>query len=146
MAAGINRGVCCPEPERPQEEMNTVEKSFKSANTILYCRKWKQTVAFYRDRLRLPVNFSNEWFVEFCLTDASRISIADEIRASVNSSHGAGFTLALEVREIESVWADMESAGIGPTEIRNHHFGARVFYFYDPEGHRIEIWQNPAAM
>lgn len=119
-----------------------ISKGFKTANTILYCRKWEQTAAFYRDRLGLPVNFSNDWFVEFRLNPGARISIADETRASIKSCGGKGFTLALEVKDIDSVWADMEKSGLEPTDIRDHAWGARVFYFYDPEGHRIEIWQD----
>lgn len=116
-------------------------KHFKSANTILYCRHWEQTVGFYRDRLGLLVNFSNDWFVEFCLNKKARLSIADEARASIKSCKGGGITLALEVEDIEAVWADMNSSGVEPTEIKDHPWGARVFYLYDPEGHRIEIWQ-----
>ncbi|MFW5931425.1 MAG: VOC family protein [Desulfosalsimonas sp.] len=119
-----------------------MNKNFKTANTILYCKNWQQTVAFYKDRLGLTVSFSNDWFVEFRLTDSSRISIADQTRASVKSCGGKGFTLALEVGEIEPVWTDMNDSGLAPTEIRDHPWGARVFYFYDPEGHRIEIWQK----
>ncbi|MBS3808883.1 MAG: VOC family protein [Desulfobacterales bacterium] len=119
-----------------------MDPRFKTANTILYCKQWEQTVAFYRDRLGLPVNFSNDWFVEFRLTDSSRISIADQTRASVKSCGGKGFTLALEVEDIDSVRADMEKSGLVPTDIRDHPWGARVFYFHDPEGHRIEIWQQ----
>lgn len=121
------------------------DKSFQTANTIFYCKNWEQTVAFYRDRLGLPVNFSNDWFVEFRLTDGSRISIADESRASIKSCGGGGLTLALEVNDIDSVRADMERSGIEPTEIRDHPWGARVFYFYDPEGHRIEVWQDKSS-
>ncbi len=119
-----------------------MNKNFKTANTILYCKQWEQTVAFYKDRLGLPVNFSNDWFVEFRLTDSARISIADQTRASVKSCGGKGLTLALEVAEIETVWTDIHESGIAPTDIREHPWGARVFYFYDPEGHRIEVWQN----
>lgn len=122
------------------------EQSFKTANTILYCKKWEPTVAFYRDRLGLPVNFSNDWFVEFCLTDGSRLSIADESRTSIKSCGGGGLTLTLEqkeeVKDIDSVRADMKESGIAASEIIDHPWGARVFYFYDPEGHRIEIWQK----
>ena len=113
-------------------------QNFKTANTILYCKNWTQTVSFYRDRIGLPVNFSNDWFLEFWLTDDARISTADESRASVKSGGGAGLTLALKVKDIDSVRADMEKSGVAPTEIRHHPWGARVFYFYDPEGHRIE--------
>jgi len=121
-----------------------MEQSFKTTNTILYCKKWQQTVAFYRDRLGLPVNFSNDWFVEFRLSEGARVSIADESRASIKSG-GAGLTLSLEVKEevndIDSVRADIKS-GVAPTEISDHPWGARVFYLYAPEGHRIEIRQK----
>jgi uncharacterized glyoxalase superfamily protein PhnB len=115
---------------------------FTSANTILYCRHWKKTVAFYRDQLGLAVNFSNDWFVEFCLSGQTRLSIADERRASVKSCSGRGITLALETNDIEFLWNKINQKGIVPTQIRDHAWGARVFYFFDPEGHRIEIWQK----
>lgn len=118
-----------------------MRQRFKITNTILYCENWDQTVSFYRDRLGLPVNFANEWFVEFCLTDNSRLSIADERRASIKSGGGMGITLALEPDAIETVWADLTEFNLEQTEIKVHPWGARVFYLYDPEGHRIEIWQ-----
>ncbi len=123
------------------EVRGIMDKKLKTVNTILYCKRWEQTVKFYRDRLGLPVNFSNNWFVEFCLTDGSRLSIADESRASIKSCGGMGITLSLETDAIETVWADFAKSGLEPTEIKEHPWGARVFYFYDPEGHRIEIWQ-----
>ena len=118
-----------------------MRQRFKTTNTILYCKNWDQTVGFYRDRLGLPVNFSNDWFVEFCLTDGSRLSIADESRASIKSCGGMGITLTLETDAIESAWADFAKSGLELTEIKEHPWGAKVFYLYDPEGHRIEIWQ-----
>ena len=119
-----------------------MKQGLKTANTILYCKNWSQTVLFYKDRLGLTVNFANDWFVEFCLAGGARLSIADQNRASVKSCGGAGITLALEVEAIEPVWAKINASGLGPTHIRDHPWGARVFYFYDPEGHRIEIWQQ----
>jgi catechol 2,3-dioxygenase-like lactoylglutathione lyase family enzyme len=115
---------------------------YNSANTILYCLHWQQTVAFYRDKLGLGINFSNDWFVEFLLNDRARLSIADQSRASVKTSSGHGITLALETRDIESAWTQLNKKGILLTQIRDHSWGARVFYFFDPEGHRIEIWQS----
>ena len=50
------------------------------ANTILYCRRWEATVAFYRDPLRLPVTHHTDWFVEFRLTDGAYLSVADASR------------------------------------------------------------------
>ena len=52
------------------------------ANTILYCRNWAATVAFYR-RLAFPVGFENDWFVEFHLSGDAYLSVAAAGRASV---------------------------------------------------------------
>lgn len=118
-----------------------MHKNLITTNTILYCKEWKKTIRFYRDLLRLPVNFSTDWFVEFALTASSRLSIADEKKSSVKSCEGKGVTLALEVKDIETVWEYMDRIGLRPTEIRKHPWNAVVFYLHDPEGHRIEIWQ-----
>ncbi|MFP4572821.1 MAG: VOC family protein [Desulfobacterales bacterium] len=117
----------------------------KTANTILYCTRWEETVSFYRDVLGLRINFSNDWFTEFLATDTSRISIADENRASVKSCGGGGITLALEADDIEASHRATKEAGAVPSHIKEHPWGARVFYVYDPEGHRVEIWQAKRA-
>lgn len=112
-----------------------------TANTILYCRAWQQTVEFYRDALKLPVLFSTNWFVEFRLNAMSRLSIANEKKSSIQSCEGQGVTIALEVLDVEAVRSGMVEDGLKPTPLKNHPWGARVFYLFDPEGHRIEIWQ-----
>ncbi len=111
---------------------------------ILYCKEWEKTVRFYRDCLHLPICFATDWFVEFRLTAISRLSIADEKRASIKSGGGQGVTLALEVEDIEAVQEYTEKNGLNPTVIRKHPWDAKVFYLFDPEGHRIEIWQSLA--
>ncbi len=116
-------------------------KILKTANMILYCKEWENTVRFYRDQLHLSVNFSTDWFVEFHLTSNSRLSIADEKRSSIPSCGGKGVTLAMEVDDIEAAWKYTMKNGLKPTEIRKHPWNARVFYLLDPEGHRIELWQ-----
>lgn len=118
------------------------DNSLITANIILYCKEWEKTVRFYKDQLHLPVNFSTDWFVEFCLTANSRLSIADEKRSSIKSCGGKGVTLALEVEDIEAVREYTEKIGLKPTVISKHPWDARVFYLFDPEGHRIEIWQS----
>jgi len=117
-------------------------KSLKTSNIILYCEKWEKTVQFYRGRLCLPVLFSTDWFVEFRLNAISRVSIADEKRSSIKSCGGRGITLALEVEDLDAVRKSMEKKGLNPTVIRQHPWNARVFCLFDPEGHRIEIWQS----
>jgi catechol 2,3-dioxygenase-like lactoylglutathione lyase family enzyme len=113
-----------------------------STNTIVYCRRWQETVHFYRDLLRLPVTFATDWFVEFQLTATAHVSVADESRARIKSSAGRGLTLAWQVEDIEGTWRQLQERGITPGPIAAHAWGAQVFYFVDPEGHRLEIWSR----
>ena len=112
----------------------------EQANTILYCEKWQETVAFYRDTLRLPVVVSKDWFVEFRLTCNSYVSIADTRRATINSSHGDGITLAWRVADVKRRCECLTAHGVFVTPLKQR-WGATVAYFYDPEGNRIELWQ-----
>ncbi|MCF8068068.1 MAG: VOC family protein [Desulfobacterales bacterium] len=112
-----------------------------TTNTILYCKEWEKTVEFYKDRLKLPVLFATEWFVEFGLNEMSRLSIADEKRSSVRSCGSKGITLAMEVNDIEAAREHAKEFGMKPTQLRKHPWDAWVFNIFDPEGHRIEIWQ-----
>jgi catechol 2,3-dioxygenase-like lactoylglutathione lyase family enzyme len=116
------------------------ELHFESANTILYCKRWKETVAFYQRQLGLPVTFSSDWFVEFRLAGTAHLSIADEARASVKSGGGQGVTLTLQVDSAEAMRALLQKRGLSPEPLRDHPWGARAFYLFDPEGHRLEIW------
>ena len=112
----------------------------KTANTILYCRKWKETVAFYQTQLDLHVTISNEWFVEFKLNETSRLSIADQTRCSIDSNDGKGITITLEVDNIDTTHLYLNEVGLNPTPIKDHPWGAKVIHIYDPEGNRIEFW------
>jgi len=112
----------------------------KTANTILYCRKWKEAVCFYEAQLRLPVTTSKEWFVEFKLNEASRLSIADEAKSSIDSAAGRGITITFEVDDIKMAHLYLSDAKLNPTRIKDHPWGAKVIYIFDPEGNRIEFW------
>ena len=113
-----------------------------STNVILYCRSWRETVEFYRDRLQLPVTLSKDWFVEFRLTPSAHVSVADERRARIKSSAGQGMTLTWQVEDIEAAWQALHARGVAPDPIRDHPWGGRAFHFHDPEGHRLEIWSQ----
>jgi predicted enzyme related to lactoylglutathione lyase len=115
----------------------------KSANIILYCKKWSETVDFYKTGFALPITTSTEWFVEFKLTKTSRLSVADESRTSIKSGSGRGITIGLQVRDIETTRAQLENAGLEPTAIKEI-WGAKAFYVFDPEGNRIEFWSGRA--
>ena len=113
------------------------------ANTILYCQKWQETVAFYRDTFALSISHQTDWFVEFQLTDHAFLSIADERQASIHSVGGQGITLSWQAVNIAEIRAALIRRGVVVSEVRRK-WGALLFYLHDPEGHRIEFWQPDA--
>jgi len=111
----------------------------KRINTILYCRNWDDTVKFYRDVLKLDVNHKTEWLVEFQLIDNTFLSIANVAFTSIQSSKGSGITLSFQVENIDVAHRRLCEIGIETGPIKPI-WGARAFYIFDPEGHRIELW------
>jgi len=112
-------------------------------NTVLYCDAWAATVDFYRDLLGFDVNYESDWFVEFRVTDAAFLSVADPRRATIEAVAGRGITLTFETTDVAHTRAVLEQRGIAITPIQQR-WGADVFYCHDPEGHRIEFWSEGA--
>lgn len=110
-------------------------------NTILYCKAWKETVLFYKELVGLGVSYESDWFVEFEVGPGF-LSIADAARATVGESRGEGITLSWEVGDIHSARRELEKRGVRTDPI-GRRWGALIVDFWDPEGHRIELWQEP---
>lgn len=108
-------------------------------NTILYCRRWRETIAFYRDELGLGVIADHGWFVELAVTDGTSLSIADATRATIDGVDGQGITLSWRVTDLAATRTRLVQNGLAPTEVRRLG-DAVACYLTDPEGHRIEIW------
>lgn len=98
-------------------------------------------MAFYRS-LGFRILEQNDWFVEFEINPGARLSVADTARASIASSSGAGITITFEVTDIHKAYADVVQVGISSAGIKQHGWGAEVFYIFDPEGNRIEFWSR----
>ncbi len=112
----------------------------RRANTILYCRRWRECVHFYRDVLGLPGHTLADWFVEFRLAEHSYISIADASQSTIEAQ-ASGITLSWQVEGVEALHHRLSKLGVktGPLHTR---WGARAFFFHDPEGHRLEAWST----
>jgi catechol 2,3-dioxygenase-like lactoylglutathione lyase family enzyme len=113
----------------------------KRTNTILYCSRWIETVAFYRNRLGLEISFQNDWLVEFFLTEKSFLSVADQSRTTIPKADGKGITLSFKIDDLKAVHRRFIEDGLSPTDIRSQVMNADVFYLRDPEGTRIEFWR-----
>ena len=113
--------------------------NIKRVNTILYCRNWETTVRFYRNILNFTIQHETEWFVEFHLMGDTYLSLADATCASIKSADGDGITLSWQVEDVESAHRRLHQLGVTTSPIKRI-WGAQAFYFFDPEGHRIELW------
>ncbi|WP_083912094.1 VOC family protein [Desulfotignum phosphitoxidans] len=72
--------------------------------------------------------------------------VANEQKSTIKSLKEKGITIALQVQDIDAVWKKVVERKLKPTKIKHHPWNARVFYLFDPEGHRIEIWQDTKIM
>jgi len=111
------------------------------ANTIIYCKNWPESVAFYRDDMKFEVVFANEWFVEFKVNEAASLSVVDERRSATGTSSGEGVMLSFRVDDVNSLRSEMELLELDPTPIATV-WNSPVFSIFDPEGIRIEFWSQ----
>ena len=111
-------------------------------NTILYCDRWADTVAFYRDALGLTVTHATDWFIEVHINESAHLSIADAARATISAGHGAGITLSWEVPDLSAAHSALVSRGIPVSDVSTRWESTYV-ELRDPEGTRIELW-SPA--
>lgn len=128
-----------------RKALRKIHMKIKAVNTILYCKKWRETIAFYKDGIQLLVLSSNDWFVEFKLNEMSRLSVADETRASIKSGGGKGITISLQVENVVQMMDKLAEAGIQSTPIKQV-WGSKAIYVRDPEGNRLEFWEGRAKV
>jgi len=110
----------------------------KRTNTILYCQNWDAMVRFYRDVLNFVIHHQTDWFVEFQIVGNSYLSIANAANASIQSADGNGITLSWQVEDVESAYNMLNEFGVKTSQIKSI-WGAKAFYFFDPEGHCVEL-------
>jgi len=111
------------------------------SNTILYCRRWRETIAFYRDELGLAVLADHGWFVELAITGSTSLSVADAARATIDGGDGHGITLSWQVTDLAATRTRLLQNGLAVSDVRRVG-DAVACYLTDPEGHRIEIWSE----
>jgi len=82
--------------------------SVRSFHTVLYCRKWKECISFYRDVLGFPVVFANEIFVEVQPVTGVRIGLMDAGRTRWSASRGDSFILSFRVFDVEETHQSLQ--------------------------------------
>jgi len=123
--------------ERKEDESRLGIETF---HTVLYCRRWAESVAFYRDVLDLPVVFENPLFVELRAAPGACIGLLDASRTRDPGVEPRGVLLSFRVADVEETRARLRDRGVRVGEAGDHPWGARLFELQDPDGRRVEFW------
>ena len=113
-----------------------------SCHTILYCRKWKECISFYRDVLGFPVVFDNNILVELEPAPNVRIGLIDVSRTKRNITAPETIVLSFRVANREKTYELLREKCKETVERKDHPWGAQIVELKDPEGRMIEFWSK----
>ncbi|MFN2236785.1 MAG: VOC family protein [Anaerolineales bacterium] len=103
----------------------------------LWAVKFDQMVDFYRDQLQLPVEYSDENFVQFG-TRGTKLYIHRLLSAPPLREHA--IEIHFEVPDVDAAYTALQQRGvIFEDPPANRPWGARMAAFRDPEGFALEI-------
>jgi lactoylglutathione lyase len=118
---------------------------------VLFADDFERLLAFYAEKVGLPVRLQDEGYAEFAVEGAKFALLA---RTRLPELVGEGHTdrpkpgthegaMTVLVEDVDRTYAGMTKRGVtflGPPQDRP--WGQRSAYFEDPEGHLIEIVTN----
>ena len=112
-----------------------VDSSMKVSCAIVFVSDMSRSVAFYRDRLGLPLRFESSHWSEFATGEATlALHLAEtEGREVVPESPGScrpGFAVA----DLDAFHRLMLAAGVHCVEEPKEVFGSRLAQYSDPDG------------
>lgn len=118
---------------------------------VLFIEDFDGALAFYRDRVGLPVRFHDKGYAELAVAGSkfallARSRLPELVGAAhtgrpATGVHEAGVTFLVE--DVDRIHRDLSGRGVpflGAPQDRP--WGQRTAYFQDPEGHLIEIATN----
>jgi len=109
--------------------------------TIPYITLWavhfNEMVAFYRDKLELPVEYGNENFIQFATQGTKlyihRLGTAPSLREHTIEIH-------FDVADVDAAYKELVGRGLAFEDPpANRPWGVRMAAFRDPEGYALEI-------
>jgi catechol 2,3-dioxygenase-like lactoylglutathione lyase family enzyme len=120
---------------------------------VFFAEDFDRTLAFYKDKLGLPVRFQDKGYAElavegakFALLARSRVAELagkEHVARPAAGAHEGAVTFLVE--DVDRLYRDLAGRGIsflGAPQDRS--WGQRSVYVQDPEGHLVEIATNLA--
>jgi lactoylglutathione lyase len=113
--------------------------SAKLNYVIKYVGDMDVAIAFYRERLGLPLKFQSPHWTEFATGDTTlALHLATDEHPAGTASIGLG------VSDIEVFYSDATGAGVHFTSPPIEQFGAMIARFQDPDGAECSV-SGPAS-
>ena len=103
----------------------------------LWAVKFDEMVTFYRDKLNLPVEYSDDNFIQFA-TQGTRLYIHRLGSAPALREHSV--EIHFDVPDVDAAYQELTARGVEFEDApANRPWGARMAAFRDPEGFVVEI-------
>ena len=121
---------------------------------VLFVQDLNTCMLFYRDRLGLPITFSDDVSFAFRLEEqdfvllkrSAAIAMIGEEALSFHNQPAHRVLLCVGVDNVDSVYEALTAKGV--TFIKppiSQAWGRRTAYFADPEGNLWELWHSTAS-
>ena len=106
-------------------------------NITLWATRFDEMVAFYRDKLALPIEYGDENFIQFA-TQGTKLYIHRLGEAPSLREHAV--EIHFDVPDVDDAYQELLGRGVEFEDPpANRPWGARMAAFRDPEGFALEI-------
>jgi catechol 2,3-dioxygenase-like lactoylglutathione lyase family enzyme len=103
----------------------------------LWATKFDEMVAFYKEKLELPVEYGDENFIQFA-TQGTKLYIHRLAEAPPLRDHA--LEIHFDVPDVDAAYQSLAARGVEFEDPpANRPWGARMAAFRDPEGYALEI-------
>ncbi len=118
---------------------------------VLFVDDLDRALAFYADKVGLPVRLRAEGYVEFAVEGAKFALLARsrvaELTGDVQAGRPAPGThegaVTVLVDDMDRTYREMSARGVSFLDTpKDRPWGQRTVHFHDPEGHLIELATN----
>jgi len=113
-----------------------------SIGTVIYCRKWRECVDFYRKALLCDISFQNEFFVELSPLSGARLGLMDVSRTRKEVTHPESIVISIQVSNLEETLQVLRKSFPDMPDSFQRVWGVKLISIRDPDGRVVEFWEK----
>jgi len=113
-----------------------------SVGMVLYCRRWRECVDFYRKALLCDISFQNEFFVELSPVAGARLGLMDVSRTRKEVTHPNSIVISIQVSNLEKTLQTLRKTFPDMCCSFQNVWGVKLISLRDPDGRVVEFWEK----